>query len=171
MNSSLLKNFQINKENGTISLDYDQATPLDINIYISYLIGRISATETLDRNFYRVGDKRHNRDYCLVNDGVMGQTVVVPDYFHDHTEAFLLLTHRNIIITNAVSEENNRFYLGAKMNVENGVVQQNPEYLDCNMQSVYILKAGLLTLAKCIEKEQPEKLQDLFEVYSQNNQL
>lgn len=168
MNSPLLQNFKINKDKQTLSLDYEQATPRDINIYIGYLIGRINADEVAGHHFYRWGEQRHGRDFCLVYDGHMGQSIVIPDYYHEHTEAFLLLTHRNIVITNAVNGENNFYYIAAKMTVIDNVIQQDNEYLDCNMTSGYISKAGLFTLSKCLEKDHPEKLNALFNAYMEN---
>lgn len=161
MSLPLLQNFKIieTPNNNIIMLDQDSATPTDINMYVGFLLGRISAQDMANPFQYSISD------FSLTHYGQMGTTVVIPDFYHDHAECHLILSHHQI--ATAFSKEQN-CYVSSKIciNPDSQSIEINDEYSICHASSQYLNESGLLALINCLEQDNQDKLEELFKVFN-----
>lgn len=161
MSTPLLKNFKTieSPNNKIIMLDQDSATPVEINMYVGFLLGRISAQDMVNPFQYSISD------FSLTYYGQMGVTVVIPDFYHDHAECHLILSHHQI--ATASSKEQN-CYVSSKIciNPDSQSIEINDEYSTCYASSQYLNKSGLLALINCLEKDNQDKLEALFDAFN-----
>ncbi len=157
MSAPLLKNFKIieSSKNNFIILDQDSATPLEINMYVGFLLGRISARDMVNPFQYSISD------FSLTHYGQMGLTTVIPDFYHDHTECHLLLSHHQI--ATASSKEQN-CYVSSKIcvNPDSQSIEIDDKYAICGASSQYLNASGLYALINCLEQDQQGKLEELY---------
>lgn len=139
-----------------LTLDLEKATPTEINLFIGALTGRIPLEDIFRGHLYSV------EDFCLTHYGHSGKTVVIPDYYHNHTEAHLLFARHNITV---ISDNGNSGYRGAKMMVdERNEVVMDGKYISASSTSMYLNRAGLETLVKVLEIDYMDKLVKIHEL-------
>lgn len=156
METAIHKDHFIVDEKLGFILDKENATPLELNIYVAYLIGRIDIHTMKNIATYTV------KDAALYFYSPMGMNLVVPDYYHEHTECFLVTTHHGISV---VSPPDFSGYIGVKMTVENGVPCADSDFVDCLYKNSYINKAALGALINYYEKKKSDARKELQAIY------
>lgn len=143
-----LKQVDLISDKKGANLDLDNATPFEINIFLGYLLGRISAYDICNPKQYAIQD-------CGLR---IGETIVVPDYYNNHVEAHLLLTKYNIA---TVFDDDANVYRACKMTIESGEMVVDGSYASAFNESNYINAAGLKTLIGVLSSKNIQKIYEL----------
>lgn len=152
----LIAKSQMVRTSSGYTLNLDTATAADINIMVGYLLGRFDLHTMKTCMNHNVKDHK-----VFTYNPVQGEISVIPDYYHDHSEAHTLLIHHGIAI--AFYKHENA-YLGAPVKAENNNIKQD-DIVDSVHYSDYINRAGLGALIKKLSASKPQKIIDLISVY------
>lgn len=153
---SLITNFKtvnlINNIQG-LTLDLEKATPFEINMFVGYLLGRITASDVRNPRQYTILDNQ-----LILDHHISGRNYVVQDYYHNHEAAHLLLIHHGIAI---VFDKDNNVYRASKITIENEEIVSDGKYLSDSETSSFINEAGLKTLINVLSYDNMERLVEL----------
>lgn len=159
MSDCLIKNIKVENvlDQDISTLDLDKATAFELNMFVGFLLGKLSVADFVNPRIYDIGQ------FDLSFYSPMGMTTVIPDYYNDHAEAHTLFSHHNIVIVNDYNDEKgcSNGYIAAKMVFKNGMIIQNPVFEFANSSSLYLNECGLKTLIKVLSYNQFKTLRKL----------
>jgi len=152
-----------NEKTVGLRLDVENATDLEINVYVSYMQNRITSDTVMCPMPFISSDEKER---VVVEYGHHQNVEIVVDWLGCPFEYRSLANLHNIAI---ISVEGSGF-VSRIMDLKDDQIVQKEGFEDCVGRSNFYARAGILAYIAYREKQNPEKMADLLDSQIKSNE-